>query len=386
MKIAMIGQKGIPATSGGIERHVEELSAELAKRGHEVLVYCRKWYVANQTIREHRGATLVFTPSIRSKHLDAITHTFLSILAAARADVDVFHIHGVGPALLAWLPKLVRPTAKVVVTFHCIDRHHQKWNWFARFMLWLGERMACRAADATVAVSRALKAYCHLTHGTEAVYIPNGTQIPTHTDDKSLLNPFGLESGKYLMMCSRLVPHKGAHTLIEAWKHLRQSSPEATRDIKLAIVGGGAFTDAYVEKLNAMAAGDASVVMTGARSGEALHALFANAYVVVHPSVSEGLPIAVLEAMSYGKCVLSTDIPENLELTAEHGMTFRSGNVAELAEKMKAMLEHPDIVQTVGREARAHVARHYDWNDIAQTTEHLYEYLHAEPEMKPKTA
>ena len=379
MKIAMIGQKGVPATSGGIERHVEELSAELAKRGHEVLVFSRAWYSPGET-KTHRGATIVLAPSLRTKHFDAITHTFFSIYKAARLRADVFHIHGVGPALLAWLPKLLRPGAKVVVTFHCIDRHHQKWNRFARLMLWLGERIACTSADATVTVSRALQTYCHLTHGAETVYIPNGTQIPQTIAGTEQLKPFNLEPSKYLMMCSRLVPHKGAHTLIEAWKRLPKTG------LKLAIVGGGAFTDDYVKRLHDMAAGDDSIVLTGAQTGDALNALFAHSYAVVHPSVSEGMPIAILEAMSFGKCVLSADIPENLELTAEHGLTFHAGDVKDLTDKLQALIAHPEIALDVGRDARAHVARHYDWNDIAETTSSLYEYVQAEPEMKPKTA
>jgi glycosyltransferase involved in cell wall biosynthesis len=383
MKIAMIGQKGIPAQTGGIERHVEELSAELTARGHEVLVFCRSWYV--WPIRDHRGARCLKSYGIPTKHLDAITHTFTSILLAVREKVDVFHFHGVGPALLCWLPKLLRPTAKVVVTFHCIDRHHQKWNMFARTMLYLGERVACAIPDATIAVSKTLETYCRLSFGMDAKYIPNGTQVPMTDPDATLLEPFGLTSGQYILMCSRLVRHKGAHVLIKAWKELKRKQPELTRGKKLAIVGGSAFTDPYVEELHRMSTTDLSIVLTGTQTGETLHALFGGAYAVVHPSESEGLPISVLEAMSYGKCVLSSDIPENLELTQDHGLTFKTGKIRELAEKIKELIENPELVARVGAEARTHVAKTYDWKDIAETTEYLYELLWLEPELSTKT-
>src|SRR3989338_3614387 len=175
MKIAMIGQKGIPATTGGIERHVEELSVELGKLGREVLVFCRAWYA--KPGNAYRGVRTIEIASIRTKHLDAITHTFFSILRACREKADIFHFHGVGPALLAWLPKLLRPCARVVVTFHCIDRQHQKWNAFARLMLRLGEWMSCLAPDATVTVSKTLQAYCHLAYGAQTVCIPNGAHV-----------------------------------------------------------------------------------------------------------------------------------------------------------------------------------------------------------------
>lgn len=380
MKIAMIGQKGIPAKAGGIERHVEELSAELAARGHEVLVFCRSWYA--WPVRNHRNIRCIKTPSIPTKHLDAITHTFTSILAAARENVDVFHIHGVGPALLAWLPKLLRPRANVIVTFHCIDRHHQKWNWFARMMLAIGEQIACRMPDATIAVSKTLEAYCRMNYSVNTKYIPNGTQVPMNEYDASLLKPFQLETQKYLMMCSRLVKHKGAHVFVEAWKKAKILRPDLTKYFKIAIVGGSAFTDAYVKSLHELTKDDSTIILTGTQVDETLHALFANSYAIVHPSESEGLPIAVLEAMSYGKCVLSSDIPENLELTKDHGVTFSVGDVDDLAQKIIMLLEAPEHVRAVGAEARTYVAKHYDWKDIAETTEYLYELISIEPQMK----
>lgn len=377
MKIAMIGQKGIPARSGGIERHVEELASELAARGHEVLVFCRSWYV--WPIRDYKGVRCIKTPTIPTKHLDAIVHTFTSIIRAAYEKVDIFHFHGVGPALLSWLPKILRPSAKVIVTFHCIDRHHQKWGWFARFMLAYGERAAVSFPDATIAVSKTLETYCRMSYGTNAKYIPNGAHIPQTDADPALVKVFGLEPGKYLMMCSRLVKHKGAHLLIEAWQKMKTEYPELTKKMKLAIVGGSAFTDDYVASLRQITKDDPTIVMTGTQTGSTLHALFLNSYANVHPSESEGLPIAVLEAMSYGKCVLSSDIPENLELTEDLGLTFRRGNVEELKTQMVQMLRDSESVRAMGKKAREHIAKHYDWKDIAETTEYLYELVQVEP-------
>jgi glycosyltransferase involved in cell wall biosynthesis len=385
MRIAMIGQKGLPARSGGIERHVEELSTELVSRGHQVLAFCRSWYT--WPVRDHKGVRCIKTWSFHSKHLDTITHTFTSVLAAAREKVDVFHFHGVGPSLLCWLPKLLRPSAKIVVTFHCIDRHHQKWNWFARLMLFLGEGLACHVPDATITVSKTLETYCRLSYGADAKYIPNGTQIPLEVADEELLAPFGLQPQKYLMMCARLVRHKGAHTLIRAWKQLRSTDPELIQDMKLVIVGGSSFTDAYVREVQALAADEPSIVLTGTQTGSTLHSLFSHAYAAVHPSASEGLPIAILEEMSYGLCVLSSDIPENLELTEELGLTFKVDDVQDLALQLKDLLSRPATeIHDMGQRARLHIAKHYDWKDIAETTEYLYELLWLEPELTQQQA
>lgn len=378
MKIAMIGQKGVPAVSGGIERHVEELSAELSARGHEVLAFCRSWYTGRHE-REfaHRGIRAITVPTIRTKHLDAIVHTFLSILRAAREGADVFHIHGVGPSLLAWLPKLLRPGAAVIVTFHCIDRHHQKWNPLARAALHLGERMSCIAPDATIAVSKTLQSYCRLSYAADTVYVPNGARV-SEAADPSLLAPLGLEAGNYVLFCARLVRHKGAHLLVEAWKLLRASRPDLAGGLKLAIVGGGAFTDGYVAELARLCEGDPSIVLTGQKSGAELDALYRHAALLVHPSESEGLPLTILEGMAHGLCVLSSDIPENRELTEAHGLTFRRGDARDLRAKLEWALANPEAAATIGREARAHVSRAYDWSDIAESTGYLYEAALAE--------
>lgn len=380
MKVAMIGQKGIPARSGGIERHVEELSIELAKRGHEVLVFCRPWM--DRFTPHYRGIRCIQTFSIHRKNLDCITHTFTSIIRAAQEKVDIFHFHGVGPALLAWLPKILRPSAKVIVTFHCIDRQHQKWHWFARTMLRLGEWCAARLPDTTVVVSKTLQTYCWLSYEAEAAHIPNGTRIPDEPSDLTLLSAFDLQPGKYLMMCSRIVRHKGQHELIAAWQRLQKERPDLLKEKKLAIVGGPAFTDDYAEEIYRQAAHDESIVFTGVQTGEVLHALFEGSYGAVHPSASEGLPLAILEAMAYGKTVLSSDIPESMEVIKNHGLSYRLHDENDMVEKLAALLESPDLVRSVGAEARAFVSLNYDWNQIGLQTHYLYESLYFQPELQ----
>jgi len=382
MKIAMIGQKGIPGTFGGVERHVEELSKRLSHQGHDVFVFCRSWYTKPQEAYE--GVRLVFTSSWKTKHLDAITHTFTSILQAARMHMDIFHLHGVGPALLAWLPKLLCPSAKVIVTFHCIDQHHEKWSLPARLMLRLGEKLACTIPDLTIVVSKELQQYCKKHYKKETLHIPNGTTIPCGQMAEKPLKPFGLTPEKYFLMCARLVKHKGAHLLIEAWREARRLHPGLTKDMKLAIVGGSAFTDAYVREIQALAKEDETIVLTGSQSGKTLESLYAHCYAMVHPSWSEGLPIAVLEGMSYGKCVLAANIPENQELIAIYGLQFENKNVTDLSEKIIALLEEPEQVQLLGKQARLHVAQNYDWDDIADTTHHFYEWLKMDQKHKPQ--
>lgn len=373
MQIAMIGQKGVPGRFGGIETHVTELATRLRRAGFGVTAYSRSWYATDKKVDRYNGIDIVTLPSIRTKHLDAITHTLLSTLHACFVvRPDVYHFHGVGPSLLAWIPKLFAPHAKVVTTFHCIDRHHAKWGPLSRAMLRLGERACLSYADVCIAVSKTLKIYAHENYDKAATYIPNGiTPRRVATDDK-LLVPFGLRPYGYVAFVARLVPHKSAHTLIAAWKKAKAMQPDMLRDLKLAIVGDSAFTDSYVKKLKADAADDDSIVFTGYQTGEALEALFAGSRFVVHPSTSEGLPIAVLEAMSYGKAVIASDIPAHLEVVGEYGMAFPTGDVDALAEKILALAADPMLAASLGHAARTYVETTYHWDDIAIATAAVY--------------
>lgn len=373
MKIAMIGQKGLPAKFGGIETHVEQLSTRLVREGHQVIAYARPWYTPGGSA-PFNGIDVKVLPSLHTKHFDAISHTLISTLHACLfARPDVIHYHGVGPSLMAWLPKLLRPHATVITTFHCIDREHGKWGSVARFALQMGERFCVRFANETIAVSKTLVNYIGIQFKKRVSYIPNGITPRRVTTDNVILRPFGLRSFQYIAMVSRLVPHKGAHVLIAAWQKAKYERPELFADLKLAIVGGSSFTDDYVKSLHAQARGDNSIVFTDYQRGDALSALFAGAKFMVHPSASEGLPIAILEGMSYGKAVLASDIPENMEVIEQHGVSFVTGSVDDLAQKMIGLLEDEMQTASIGHAAREFVETDYNWDDITRETLKVYE-------------
>jgi glycosyltransferase involved in cell wall biosynthesis len=372
MHIAMIGQKGVPGRFGGVETHVTELSTRLVRVGHTVTAYARTWYAKDGGDR-YNGIDIVRLPSIHTKNLDAITHTFLAVFhAVIFVRPDVYHFHGVGPSLLAWIPRILAPRATVVSTFHCIDRLHEKWNPVARLALKIGEWACVNFANETIAVSKIIASYTQTQYGKASTYIPNGITPRRTSTDPLLTEPFGLQPFGYIAMVSRLVKHKGAHTLIAAWQRAREIRPDIFRGLKLAIIGGSAFTDEYVKSLHVMAAGDNSIVFTGYQSGDTLEALFSGARFVVHPSISEGLPIAILEAMSYGKAVLAADIPENMEVIAEHGMPFTAGDVEDLAQKIVELLMDPIYAASLGHLARSYVEEMYHWDDIAHETVEVY--------------
>ena len=372
MKIAFIGQKGIPTKQGGIEKHVEELSTRLAKAGFDVSVYSRPHYTKSDR-KSYRGVRLINLPSLPTKHLDAISHTLFSSVHALFQNYDVIHYHGVGPSLLSFIPRLFAPRAKVVVTFHCLDREHQKWGAFAKLMLTLGEWTACHFPHETIVVSETLKKYCEYNFKKEVTYIPNGVSRANGKKilDQKILAKYNLKSGEYFLAVSRLIQHKGIHTLIEAYQKIRTQK-------KLVIVGAGAHTDEYVNQLLDLAEKNKNIIFTGQIDGEPLEAIFRNAYLFVQPSQSEGLSIALLEAMSYGVPVIASDIKENLEVVGQAGLKFRNKNAFDLANKLNYAEKNPKEIKYLAFTAKQAVAEKYDWNDIVKKTGRLYKNLASE--------
>ncbi len=381
MKIIMLGQKGIPAIYGGIERHVEELATELAKNGHDILVYARKWY-SPKNITKINGIKIIYTPSLRTKHLDAITHTLTSTIHALFQKPDIIHYHGVGPSLLSFIPRIFLPSAKVITTSHCLDRYHQKWNWLARLMLRLGEWTAIKFAHQTIVVSKTLQSYYLNEYKKQTTYIPNGVRTPNFsilplkrgTVGGVIEEKWNLQSNKYLLMVSRLVKHKGAHYLLTAWQFVRQQCPQLLQDYKLVIVGGSNFTDNYLNDLKNIAKGDNSIIFTDWQSGQTLEELYANTALFVHPSENEGLPITVLQAMSHARPVLVSDISEHKEIITDDQFWFNNASIASLAEKIIELIKKPALLEQAGEENKVLVEKNYNWQDITKQTLKIYNF------------
>lgn len=366
----MIGCKGIPAAfsqGGGIETHVEELATRLAKRGHKVTVYVRR-YANPQGLKKYQGVKLITLPSIRRKNLDAITHTLLASLHVLFRRADVVHYHAVGPATLAWIPRLFKPGCKVVATFHSRDRFHEKWRWPAKMYLAYGEWAVNRFPHATIAVSHTLQLYCRARFKRKAWHIPNGVDFPHVQHGTQTLKRFGLLPGRYFFSLNRFVPVKAIEDAIEAFKML-------TTDMKLAIIGYAGKNRSeqnYEKRLRNLATGDARIVFTGKQTGGALQELIANSYAMVHPSRVEGLSISVLEAMANGKLVIMSDIPPNLELIDHSGIAYKVGDVAALNQAMLFAISDPKMVEERGKRAREAVRQLYSWDSVVNRTEAVY--------------
>lgn len=365
MRIAMIGQRGLPATFGGVERHVEELGSRLVSRGHEVTVFCRTNYSSGH-LEEHRGMHLRHLPAVNAKHFDAITHSVISSLSATADGPDIIHYHALGPGLAAPLPRLLS-RAKVVLTVHGLDYQRSKWGTGARQALKVAAWASARVPHTTIVVSRALADHYQQAYGCPTAYVPNGVDPPL-AHDAVELGRFGLSPGSYVLFVGRLVPEKAPDLLIRAFRRI-------PGDTRLVVAGGSSFTAAYAESLRHIAAGDRRVLLPGYAYGSALAALYAHAAAFVLPSTVEGLPLTLLEAASHGTPVLASDIPPHLEILTTSGpghRLFPSGDEGALAAELMAMLANPQAEATGAAELGSRVLAQYRWDDAARATEELY--------------
>ena len=364
MRIAIIGQKGIPVKYGGVEYHVFQLALKLVEKGHNVIVYTRNNYT-DKNLKEYKGIKLIHLPTISTKHLDTAFSTFLASIDVLRRNVDVIHYHSIGPCLFIWIPKLFKRKAKVISTVHCKDYEHKKWGFFARFFLKIGEYLACKIPHKTIVVSKLLKNYIRKKYKILPCYIPNGVCVEKNMPDVSLLKKWNLKPYNYILTVNRLVPHKGIHYLIKAYNKI-------STDKKLVIVGGSCYTDDYFNYLKKLAKGNKNIIFTGFQYGDFINALYCYCYLFVQPSESEGLSTAILNALSYNRPVLASNIPENLELIKGIGFEFENKNVNDLYSKLEFLIKNPELLKQKTKKQKAKITQLYDWNRIIEDIMRVY--------------
>lgn len=374
MLIAMIGQKGLPARSGGVERHVETLAAGLVLRGHRVIVFGRAWYAGNAPAPA--GIEQVITSGIRTKHLDAITHSFTALWKARSFKPDVVHLHGTGIALLAPMARVLFWKSAVIVTFHSMDRVLLKWGRFARFCFRIGEWMACHVPHRTVAISQTLAAYCQETYGAQTVYVTHPIpmpEMPVEADFARYLEMHGLKKDGYFFFVGRLIPDKMAHLLVGAYGKARAMRPDLFGDKPLVLVGGAAWTDRYAQALCNKASKTPGMIMLGEKSGKELVTLQAGAFAHVFPTASEGLSLAMVEACQYGRLVIATDIPANVEATGGNFLPLRPQNSESIVHGLIQAAEmSAEDRSVIAGKAYRHVAAAHHLNDRLDEMERLY--------------
>lgn len=370
LKIAMLGHKRIPSREGGVEVVVEELCTRMVAQGHRVTCYNRmghhvsgKEFDSGVSLRSYKGIRLKNVFTINRKGFAAMTSSVSAAICAAFGSYHIVHFHAEGPCAMLWLPKLFGK--RCVATVHGLDHQRAKWSRLASAYIMLGERVAVRCADEIIVLSRQMQDYFMQTYGRSTRFIPNGVNRPVIKAANEITKQFGLVKNSYILFLGRLVPEKGLRYLIEAFKAVKT-------DKKLVIAGGISDTKAFASELRAMAAGDDRVIFTDFVAGQLLEELYSNAYVYTLPSDLEGMPLSLLEAMSYGNCCLTSDIPECTQVVADKAVTFEKGNVDALRAALQRLCDHPEVVAEYQAQSADYVCGKYRWDDITAQTLSLY--------------
>jgi len=370
LRIAMFGHKRVPSREGGIEVVVEELAVRMAACGHKVTCYNRAGHHVSgacfdeKTGKEYKGIRLKTVPTIEKKGLSAVTSSLFAALCSAFGRYDIVHIHAEGPAAFCILPKI--SGKRVVVTVHGLDWAREKWSGgFGARYIRFGEKMAVKYADEIIVLSEGVQKYFKDTYGRDTKFIPNGVTKPECVHPDLIKNKFCLDRDSYILYLGRLVPEKGAHYLIEAFKSI-------STDKKLVIAGGSSDTDEYMEKLKKLAAQDERIIFTGFVQGQMLKELYSNAYAYCLPSDLEGMPLSLLEAMSYGNCCLVSDIAECTEVVEDKAVVFKKSDVGDLKDKLKTLCDDRESVKKYKNEAADFICGKYDWDDVVNDTARLY--------------
>ncbi len=360
MKIAYIAVKGIPI-GGGIEKLTEEIGSRLVRKGHHVIVYSSRDYGTSDGT--FKGMEIRTVPSIDSKSLHKLSICFQATLdLLKRNDVDIVHVHAVGPSLFSIFPRIKGiPT---VVQTHGLEWKRDKWGIIGTTFFKLADYTAVYFPNLTTSVSKVQKNYYKEKFGRDVIYIPTGVSNVESRKPRWILEQ-GIEPNRYILFAARLVEEKGSHFLIEAFRSLQT-------DMKLVIAGDAAHAEKYKALLKGKARGDNRIIFPGFVTGEPLEELFSNAYLFCLPSTLEGLPIALLEAMSYGNCCVASNIPENVEALEEYGYMFQNRNSEDLGRVLAELIEHPEMVKEKKEAARNYVLRNYSWDNIADQMEGLY--------------
>ena len=367
MKIAMIGHKRVPSREGGIEIVVEEISKRLVKNGHTVDIYNRKGKGKISKLKQYEGCKIITIPTINIKGIEATVYSLFATIKALFGRYDIIHYHAEGPCTMLWIPHMFK--IKTVVTIHGLDWQRAKWGGFATKFIKFGEKTAAKYADEIIVLSKEMQKYFLETYNRKTIYIPNGVNKPIIRQAKVIKEKYGLSKNDYILFLARIVPEKGLHYLIEAFKNIKTEK-------KLVIAGDANHTNDYLNQIEKMVKEDDRIIMTGFVEGEELDELFSNCYIYCLPSDVEGMPISLLEAMSYGCNCLVSDIKENTEVVGNFAKTFEKANIESLKESLIKMIDGNIIKK---EDISKYILNQYTWDECVEKIEDLYIKVRGKP-------
>ena len=369
LRIAMLGHKRVPSREGGVEIVVEELSVRMAGLGYDVTCFNRRGHHVSgkefdtEMLSEYKGVTIKSVFTVQKGGLAAVTSSVFAAIKAAFGKFDIIHFHAEGPCAMIWLPKIFGK--RCIATIHGLDHQRAKWGRFASWYIRFGEKCAVKFADEIIVLSDNVQQYFKEKYNRDTVFIPNGVTESAKRHAEEITEKFGLKKDEYILFLGRLVPEKGIKSLIDAYK-------KVDTDKKLVIAGGSSDTDEFEKELKTAAESDRRILFTGFVQGKIWEELYSNAYIYVLPSNVEGMPLSLLEAMSFGNCCLTSDIPECSSVIKEYGLTFRKGDTEDLKNKLQLLCDDSSKTEWYKSNCAEYICDRYSWDDTVNKTLQLY--------------
>ena len=349
---------------GGVEAYTRGVGRLLAQRGHQVTVYATGQRGDSPSVVD--GMEVIWLPRLRPHWTEKFAGALMATgMELARRRPDVLHLHSVAAGTMA--PLLTMRDVPCVIQMHGLEWMRSRWGGGAQRVLKSMERCSVSWGDALTAVSHTQCDYFNREYGTPCEYIPTAVELREPRPPRLLLQ-HGLPSRDYVLFAARLVPEKGVHYLIPAFRALKT-------DCSLVIAGDGSQSPAYTAQLKELANGDSRIRFTGDVRGELLEELLSNARLFVQPSELEGLSIGLIEAMSYGLPCVASDIPENLEVVGDAGLRFRSKSIEDLRIVLDEAINDAVLIRQLAAQARRRVESRFTWDIVADQLEDLYTRL-----------
>ncbi len=347
---------------GGIETYTREVGRRLVERGHNVTVYSTRG--TGDCPDKVEGMQVVWLPSVKPYWAEKCSGALFALREALKQDTpDIMHLHSVVAGSLA--PLFRMKGIPCVLQMHGIEWMRSRWGGVAKTLLKTMERSSMKSADMITAVSHTQCDHYRDAYGINCDFIPTAAEIKKLAP-ADLITRMGLQTGKYILFAARLVPEKGVHHLIKAYRRITTKYP-------LVIAGEAPPNNGYEAELRKLAQGDNRIRFIGRVQGRLLEELFSNAFLFTQPSELEGLSIGLLEAMSYGLPCLASDIPENIEVIADCGMLFRNRDVADLEGQLRWAILNGDTARLLANRGRQRVQDFFSWERVVDQLENLYE-------------
>ena len=367
LKVAILGNRGIPASYGGFETFAEELSSRLVRHGHTVTVYGRKQFV-DRNLRLYKGVDIRVTPCLKHKYLETVTHTAFSVVLSLFKGYDVLLVCNAANSFLCGIPRLAGQ--KVVLNVDGIERLRKKWGRIGKALHHLGERMATWVPDCVVTDSRTTEDYYFQEYEFRSEYIPYGAPVERSSSQEAV-DRLHLKPREYLLFVSRLEPENNAHLVMEAHT---QSGVE----FPLVVVGDAPYNQKYIRKLQRLSEGR-NILLTGAIYGNGYRELLSHSLCYVYGGEVGGTHPGLLEAMGAGCVLLVNDIPENREAVGEAGIIYPFNDVTALSRLMSQVCDSPEAYRHYSLKAQGWVLEQYNWDKVTEDYERLFYRLVGPP-------